>query len=46
MTTLPDPIVGGHYNDPTGVSERLGMKGLSVYTAFFQRDALFVVSSR
>ena len=33
---LPDPIVGGHNFDPTGIADRLGVKGLSVYTAFIE----------
>jgi len=40
IATLPDPIVGGHDHDPTGVSERLGMKGLSVYSAFVEPESL------
>ena len=39
IATLPDPVVGGHDFDPTGVSERLGMKGLSVYSAFVDRES-------
>lgn len=39
VATLPDPVVGGHDVDPTGVSDRLGMKGLSVYSAFVDRES-------
>ena len=35
---MPDPIVGGLELDPTGVSDRLGIKGLSVYTAFIEGE--------
>ena len=38
-TRLPDPVVGGHDFDPTGVADRLGMKGLSVYSAFVERES-------
>ena len=38
--TLPDPVVGGIDHDPTGVANRLGVKGLSVYTAFIERESL------
>lgn len=38
-STLPDPIVGGLENDPTGVTDRLGVKGLSAYTAFIDRES-------
>lgn len=37
--TLPDPVVGGHDFDPTGVADRLGTKGLSVYSAFVERES-------
>ena len=37
---LPDPIVGGLEFDPTGVTDRLGVKGMSVYTAFIDFDSL------
>jgi len=40
MATRPDPIVGEHDQDRTGVSEKLGMKGLSVYSAFVERESL------
>lgn len=39
VATLPDPVVGGHDFDPTGVADRLGMKGLSVYSAFVERES-------
>jgi len=38
IATLPDPIVGGLDPDPTGVSDRLGVKGMSVYTSFVERE--------
>jgi len=40
VATLQDPIVGGLDFDPTGVSERLGVKGLSVYTSFIELETL------
>jgi hypothetical protein len=40
IATLPDPIVGGHDPDPTEVSDKLGVKGLSVYTAFVEPESL------
>jgi hypothetical protein len=39
VTTLPEPVVGGHDFDPTGISDRLGIKGLSVYSAFVERES-------
>ena len=36
---LPEPIVGGLDVDPTGVADRLGVKGLSVYTAFIEMES-------
>ena len=38
--TLPDPIVGDLESDPAGIADRLGVKGLSVYTAFIEMDSL------
>ena len=38
--TLPDPIVGELEYDPAGHADRLGVKGLSVYTAFIEVDSL------
>jgi hypothetical protein len=32
--TLPDPIVDGYDHDPTEIADKLGVKGMSVYTAF------------
>ena len=38
--SLPDPVVGGRDNfDPTGVADRLGIKGLSVYSAFIEWES-------
>ena len=37
--TLPDPVVGGVDFDPAGIADRLGVKGLSVYTAFIERES-------
>lgn len=37
---LPDPVVGGLESDPAGVADRLGVKGLSVYTSFIEMDSL------
>lgn len=39
VATLPEPVVGGHDFDPTGVSDRLGTKGLSVYSSFVERES-------
>ncbi len=39
VASLPDPVVGGNDFDPTGVANRLGMKGLSVYSAFVDRES-------
>ena len=38
--TLPDPIVGDLETDPAGIADRLGVKGLSVYTAFIEMESL------
>jgi len=37
---LPGPIVGGHAVDPAGLIDRLGIKGLSVYSAFIDMEYL------
>ena len=37
--TLPEPVVGGLDLDPSGTLDRLGVKGLSVYTAFIERES-------
>ena len=39
VATLPEPVVGGRDPDPTGVSDRLGTKGLSVYSSFVERES-------
>ena len=38
--TLPELTVDGLESDPAGVADRLGMNGLSVYTAFIEKDSL------
>ena len=35
----PEPVVGGLVHDPTGVADKLGVNGLSVYTAFIERES-------
>ena len=35
-----EPTVGGFEVDPAGVADRLGVKGLSVYSAFLDIDGL------
>jgi len=38
--TLPDSITGGLESDPGGIADQLGVKGLSVYTAFVDMESL------
>jgi len=39
-TIIPEPAVGGLEVDPAGIVDRLGIKGMSVYTAFIDRETL------
>ena len=38
--TVPDPIVGAVESDPAGVADGLGVKGMSVYSSFFELETL------
>lgn len=38
--TLQNLVVGGLESDPGGIADRLGVKGLSVYTAFIDMELL------
>jgi hypothetical protein len=38
--SLPDAITGGIESDPGGIADQLGVKGLSVYTAFVEMESL------
>jgi hypothetical protein len=38
--TLPDPTVGDLESDPAEIASWYGVKGMSVYTAFIDRDSL------
>ena len=35
-----EPMVGGFEGDPAGLADQLGVKGLSVYSAFIDMDGL------
>ena len=37
---LPEPVVGGLDADPGGFTDQLGVKGLSVYSAFVDMEGL------
>lgn len=39
-THLPEPTVGGLEVDPAGLGDQIGVKGLSVYSAFFAMEDL------